>query len=49
MVEIKDIDKLVVVGDRVLVKPTLPKERTQSGLFYHPVLRRNIKFRVGMW
>lgn len=47
MVEVKDIDKLIVVGDRVLVKPTLPKERTKSGLFLPPGVEEKHKVQSG--
>jgi len=30
--------KLIVIGDRVLVRPTKPNERTESGLVCNPEL-----------
>ena len=29
----KDLDKIILVGDRVLIKPAKPKNRTSSGLY----------------
>ncbi len=34
----KNIDKLIVVGDRVLVKPTALSDRTNTGLFLPPTV-----------
>lgn len=47
MVEVRDIDKLIVVGDRVLVKPKSPKERTKSGLFLPPGVEEKQKIQSG--
>ena len=32
----KDINKFIVVGDRVLIKPKNQQERTKSGLYLPP-------------
>lgn len=29
----KDIKKIILIGDRVLIQPTRPSQRTQSGLY----------------
>jgi len=47
MLDIKDIEKLIVVGDRVLVKPNSPKERTKSGLFLPPGVEEKHKVQSG--
>ncbi len=36
ILDTKDIDKLIVVGDRVLIKPKNPEERTKTGLLLPP-------------
>src|ERR1035437_4412639 len=35
---VKNIDKLIVVGDRVLVKPKSLNDRTKTGLFLPPTV-----------
>ncbi len=35
-IEGKDLEKFILVGDRVLIKPKSPRERTKSGLFLPP-------------
>ncbi len=32
----QDIDKFIVIGDRVLLKPKSPQQKTRSGLFLPP-------------
>ncbi|MBR4266178.1 MAG: co-chaperone GroES [Bacteroidales bacterium] len=32
----KDLEQLVIMGDKVLIKPKFPQEKTQSGLFLPP-------------
>lgn len=39
--------KLVVVGDRVLIKPLKPEEKTSSGLFLPPGVEEREKVRKG--
>jgi len=43
---LKDIDKFIVIGDRVLIKPKSPNEKTTSGLFLPPGVqeKENIQF-----
>lgn len=41
------LDKLIVVGDRVLVKPTTPSERTRSGLFLPPGIQEKERVQSG--
>ncbi len=43
----KDIDKLIVIGDRVLIKPKTFNERTKSGLFLPPGVQHNEKLYSG--
>jgi co-chaperonin GroES (HSP10) len=41
------LKKLIVVGDRVLIKPTTPSERTDSGLYLPPGLQEREKIQQG--
>jgi chaperonin GroES len=42
-----DLQKLVVVGDRVLIKPRAPREMTGSGLFLPPGVGEQEKLQAG--
>jgi len=39
--------KLIVIGDRVLVQPTRPNERTESGLYLPPGVQEKEKVQQG--
>jgi chaperonin GroES len=39
--------KLIVIGDRVLVKPVSPDEKTESGLYLPPGVQEKEKVRQG--
>jgi len=43
----KNIDKLIVVGDRVLIKPKNPDERTKAGLLLPPGVQEKQKVQCG--
>lgn len=43
----KDIEKLIVVGDRVLIKPKNPEERTKAGLLLPPGVQEKQKVHSG--
>lgn len=43
----KDLQKLIVVGDRILIKPKVPQSKTQSGLFLPPGVSENEKVQIG--
>ena len=43
----KTLDKLVVVGDRVLVKPANAKDKTATGLFLPPGVQEKEKVQSG--
>jgi len=45
--EAKDIQKLIVIGDRVLIRPKLPQSKTKSGLFLPPGVNENEKVQIG--
>jgi co-chaperonin GroES (HSP10) len=39
--------KLVVIGDRVLIRPSMPHERTESGLYLPPGVQEKEKVQQG--
>ena len=39
--------KLVVIGDRVLIQPSRPNERTESGLYLPPGVQEKEKVQQG--
>jgi chaperonin GroES len=41
------LKKLIVIGDRVLVKPVQPDERTESGLYLPPGVQEKEKVQQG--
>ena len=41
------LKKLIVIGDRVLIKPTKPNERTASGLYLPPGVQEKEKVQQG--
>jgi chaperonin GroES len=41
------LKKLVVIGDRVLIRPAKPDERTQSGLYLPPGVQEREKVQQG--
>jgi co-chaperonin GroES (HSP10) len=41
IIEEKDLEKFVMVGDRVLVKPKNPSQKTNSGLILPPSVQEN--------
>jgi len=41
------LKKLVVIGDRVLIKPTTPDDRTASGLYLPPGVQEKEKVQQG--
>jgi co-chaperonin GroES (HSP10) len=41
------LKKLIVIGDRVLIRPTKPNERTDSGLFLPPGVQEKEKVQQG--
>jgi chaperonin GroES len=45
--ETKNIEKLIVVGDRVLIKPKNPEERTKTGLLLPPGVHEKQKVQSG--
>lgn len=43
----KDLNKLVVIGDRILIKPKTPQSKTKSGLLLPPGVNENEKVQLG--
>ena len=43
----KDLEKLILVGDRILIKPKTPQSKTKSGLYLPPGVQENEKVQVG--
>ncbi|MBK9390216.1 MAG: co-chaperone GroES [Bacteroidetes bacterium] len=43
----KDLSKLIVIGDRVLIKPKVPQSKTKSGLLLPPGVNENEKVLTG--
>ena len=41
------LKKLIVIGDRVLIRPTKPNERTQTGLYLPPGVQEKEKVQQG--
>ena len=41
------LKKLIIIGDRVLIRPTLPNERTQTGLYLPPGVQEKEKVQQG--
>src|SRR5215210_5505564 len=39
--------KLVIIGDRVLIRPSMPNQRTESGLFLPPGVHEREKVQQG--
>jgi chaperonin GroES len=42
-----DLEKFIVVGDRVLIKPRSPQEKTSSGLYLPPGIQEKEKIQSG--
>lgn len=43
----KDLGKLIVIGDRVLIKPKVPQSKTKSRLLLPPGVNENEKVQIG--
>jgi chaperonin GroES len=43
----KDLRKLIVIGDRILIKPKEPQAKTKSGLLLPPGVNENEKVQIG--
>ncbi len=47
VIEEKDLEKFIMVGDRVLVKPKNPAGKTKTGLYLPPTVQENEKTQSG--
>ena len=47
IIEEKDLDKFILIGDRVLIRPKNPKGKTASGLYLPPNVEENEKTQSG--
>ena len=47
IIDEKDLKKLIVVGDRVLIKPKSPQQKTKSGLYLPPGVQEKEKIQAG--
>ena len=43
----KDLDKLIVIGDRILIRPKVPQSKTKRGLLLPPGVNENEKVQIG--
>ena len=41
------LKKLIIIGDRILIRPTKPNERTQTGLYLPPGVQEKEKVQQG--
>jgi chaperonin GroES len=46
-IEEKDLEKFIMIGDRVLIKPKNPSGKTNSGLYLPPTVEENEKIHSG--
>ncbi|MCF6333609.1 MAG: co-chaperone GroES family protein [Draconibacterium sp.] len=47
IIEEEDLEKFIMVGDRVLVKPKNPSGKSKSGLYLPPSVQENEKLQSG--
>ena len=47
IIEEKDFEKFILVGDRVLIKPKSPLSKTKSGLYLPPTVQESEKLQSG--
>ncbi len=43
----KDLSKIILIGDHILIKPTTPVQRTESGLFLPQGMHKKEELRTG--
>jgi len=46
-IDYKELDKFLMIGDKVLVKPTNPQGKTKSGLLLPPSVQEGEKLQTG--
>ena len=47
IIEEKDLEKFIMIGDRVLVKPKNPSGKTKTGLYLPPTVQENEQIQSG--
>lgn len=47
IIEEKDFEKFIMIGDRVLVKPKNPSGKTKTGLYLPPTVQENEQIQSG--
>jgi chaperonin GroES len=47
LLDVKDLDKLILIGDRILIRPKVPQSKTKSGLLLPPGVNENEKVQIG--
>lgn len=47
VIEEKDLEKFIMVGDRVLIKPKTPSGKTKTGLYLPPTVHESEKIQSG--
>lgn len=47
VIEEKDLEKFIMVGDRVLIKPKTPSSKTKTGLYLPPTVQESEKIQSG--
>lgn len=47
IIEEKDLEKFIMIGDRVLIKPKDPSGKTKSGLYLPPTVQENERIHSG--
>jgi len=47
VIEEVNLEKFIIVGDRVMVKPKSPQEKTRTGLYLPPGVQENEKIHSG--
>jgi chaperonin GroES len=47
VIEEKDLEKFIMVGDRVLIKPKTPSGKTRTGLYLPPTVQESEKIQSG--
>ena len=43
----KDLNKIILIGDHILIKPTTPAQRTESGLYLPQGMHKKEELRTG--
>ncbi len=47
VIEEKDLEKFIMVGDRVLIRPKIPSGKTKTGLYLPPTVQESEKIQSG--